>query len=257
MTSPRVGVCLTGDVHHRGMGGRDQSLAGSAEVELGVDYLRIAGRMRLRPTLFLTGRCVEQDAQTVAGYADLADCQLGGHGYAALTPWAIHFGMLRRLTGSAWFGAADQRRDIARTLAAFNKRLGHSPTVWRTHAYAGDANSPELLRAAGVTVLSDARDLTSLRPVADRSGIILAPINTWPDHENIAHPIGVAGGPGRMSPEEWLTGILRQVEKILDRGGIALLLAHPVCMKLSDDFKTFTRLCEALRDYPSLHLSEH
>jgi hypothetical protein len=219
-------------------------------------YLRIAGAAGLRPTLFVTGVAVEQDAASISRFAGIADCELGGHGYRALTPWLLHYGLIKRLTGSAWLGAGEQRRDIQKTVEAFKTRLGRAPTSWRTHSYAGNRDTPRLLKNSGLNALSDVRDPSALKPAADSSGILIVPINTLPDHESVRHPAQDASGPGTMSADGWLNAVTEQVDSVVRQGGLAVLLVHPVCMRLLDDFATFERLCAALRQYPSHQVSE-
>ncbi len=57
-------------------------------------------------------------------------------------------------------------------------------------------------------------------------------------------------------PATWCQKVCVQVEKIFSADGIATVLAHPICMKVADDFATFERLCAFLSNYPSWFASE-
>jgi hypothetical protein len=44
---------------------------------------------------------------------------------------------------------------------------------------------------------------------------------------------------------------VRQAESIIARGGVATILAHPLCMKVADGWRTFEHLCSSLSCYHS------
>ena len=61
-------VWITGDIHHRSMGGGDQkalSLTGKkfSEVDLLAPYLSLLDRFKITPTLFITGKAIEDESR--------------------------------------------------------------------------------------------------------------------------------------------------------------------------------------------------
>ena len=54
-------ICLTGDVHHTSMQTEDQKKLGVSEAEAALEYIRITQSFRLKTTLFVTGKAVEEE----------------------------------------------------------------------------------------------------------------------------------------------------------------------------------------------------
>jgi hypothetical protein len=82
-----------------------------------------------------------------------------------------------------------QRRSIAPTCAAVERLAGKPARSWRNHANANDSNTPRLLADAGIVAWSDV-DLARVRPYVHETGLVVLPINTLPDHENLYHGDG-------------------------------------------------------------------
>ena len=105
-------------------------------------------------------------------------------------------------------------------------------------------------------------DPDRLGPYRHQDGVTILPINTTPDHEHLFH-----GGqteetipPARRSQyyvaDAWRERVVQETETIVGRGGVATILAHPLCMKVVDDWRTFERLCSELSGYPSAWATE-
>jgi hypothetical protein len=135
---------------------------------------------------------------------------------------------------------------------------GSEIVSWRNHAYQHDENTARLLAQAGVRTWSDEVDLDQLRPRKHANGVVILPINTLPDHERMYHgartitAVAEEGRAESFSPEEWCDLVCEQADSIVRKGGIATVLAHPICMKIADDWQTFERLCHNLGSYRSL-----
>jgi hypothetical protein len=249
-------VVLTGDVHHA-IPSSDRDHASESESRLAVEYARIAERHGLRVTLFVTGRAAVADRDDLRPVLSMEHVEIGGHGWDAFHPRKL-YGGLRRLSGSPHGPGFYQRLwTIRRTCSTLSRATGRPVRSWRNHAYQHDANTPALLAAAGVEVWSDEVDLASTGPYRHDSGVTVLPMNTYTDHEHVFHgdftpaALGVDSGREVFEPAEWCDRVCRQVEAIVDVGGTATILAHPLCMKVADDFATFERLCAFLAGFPS------
>jgi hypothetical protein len=92
-------------------------------------------------------------------------------------------------------------------------------------------------------------------------GVIDVPINTLPDHDYVFHGarqpnnidhkklLRTHFSTDPMQKEEWLQRIMKEVKDITSKKGVATILAHPACMEVFDDFETFKKLCNFLKDY--------
>jgi hypothetical protein len=254
-------VCLTGDVHHMGMGTRDQEHLDGTEVEAAVEYAEIAADHDLPVTLFCTGKCVEEAPALMRELAAMENVELAGHNYWAFTtPVHDAWRALGKVTGGrvgSWNGPRPfQAHEIRKTIAAFDD-VGVRISSWRDHAYRHDRHTADLLAANGITHFSDAVETDG---VVRRDGdLTVVPINTPPDHEHVYHAFrtpdfvaedGFAGpfGDESFEPDAWVDWVLEYVSDRRGVGELATVLAHPACMKLADDFAAFTQLCASIDD---------
>jgi len=250
-------VVLTGDVHHH-IASADRRHAVESESALAVEYARIAERNGLKVTFFFTGRALRDDVADALPLLSMSNVEIGGHGWDAFTPrW--HYRPHRRMSGSPHGYPWWQRRTIARTCAAVERFAGSPPRSWRNHAYLHDASTPRLLAEAGIVAWSDEVDLARARPYLHETGLVVLPMNTPPDHENIYHgdrtPETLGDTPS-LYPADWQARVLEAVEVALADGGVATILAHPLCMKVVDGWATFEALCAVLASRTSLFATE-
>ena len=253
-------VVLTGDVHHS-IGDADQEFTHCSEAALAADYATIAARHGLKVTLFFTGRAVIEDGDDARALWAMDSVEIGGHGWNAFKPRLWH-GILSRVLGSPHGPAWLQQRMIRRTCAVLERCVGRQVRSWRNHAYRHDQETPRLLAAADIRAWSDEVNADRRHPYRHPSGVSVLPINTTPDHEYLRHgawPRESAtlqwGGPA-YDADEWRTLVCTQVDAIVRAGGIATVLAHPLCMKIVDNWATFERLCAFLSHYPCLHAQQ-
>lgn len=255
-----MSVVLTGDVHHA-IGAADQSFADRSEAALAVEYAEIAARHGLKVTLFFTGKAVLANGDEARRLLGMEHVEIGGHGWNAFQPRLWH-GALNWLLGSPHGPPWLQRRMIRRTCEAVTGWSEQPVRSWRNHAYRHDSHTARLLGAAGIHAWSDEVDSARVAPYRHASGVAVVPINTVPDHEYLRHggwPKESAtlqwGGPA-YGADEWYERVRAAVESIAQRGGVATILAHPICMKVLDDWATFERLCAFVTRYPSLRVCE-
>jgi peptidoglycan/xylan/chitin deacetylase (PgdA/CDA1 family) len=250
-------VVLTGDVHHY-IPSSDRRHAVESESALAVEYARIAERHGLKVTLFFTGRALRDNVADARPLLSMQSVEIGGHGWDAFTPkWVYR--PLARLSGSPQGYPTWQRRSIARTCAAVESFAAEPPRSWRNHAYAHDSSTPALLADAGIVAWSDEVDLERTRPYTHETGLVVLPINTLPDHENLYHGDRTPETLGETPcfyPAEWRERVLEAVEGTLAQGGVATVLAHPLCMKVVDGWETFEMLCSGLAGRPSMFATE-
>jgi hypothetical protein len=249
-------VVLTGDVHHH-IPSSDRSHAVESESALALEYARIAERHGLKVTLFVTGRALRDDIAGALPLLSMENVEIGGHGWDAFMPrWLYR--PLGRLSGSPHGYPTWQRRSIARTCAAV-ERLAKPARSWRNHAYLHDSSTPRLLADAGIVAWSDEVDLARRRPYVHEAGLVVLPINTPPDHENLYHgdrtPETLGNRPS-FYPAEWRTRVLEAVDAAIADDGVATVLAHPLCMKVADGWETFEALCTGLAGRPSMFATE-
>jgi hypothetical protein len=252
-------ICLTGDVHQRSYRGTDTPFSPCTEVELANKYAKIAGRYGIRVTLFLTGKACLEEPKGVNAIAQMPHCEIGGHTFAAFRdPWSRIY---RKILRTPWGNESHQIRDIAKTIESIQSVTGKSISVWRNHSYIQTGETPRLLAAAGISWVTDEVNLTkgSWEPLLP--GIRSLPINVQPDHEHLLHGKYQAGNAkpikliGRVSMCEWVKQVKGEVQAIADAGGIATILAHPLCMEVADGMVGFENLCRFLQSFPNCWVS--
>lgn len=249
-----MAVVLTGDVHHAIPSG-DRPYARESEAALAVEYAGIAARHGLVVTLFVTGRAVVDDRADLDPLLTMGNVEIGGHGWDAFYPGKL-YAALHRISGSAHGPAFYQRHwTIRRTCGALERWSGRPVRSWRNHSYHHDANTARLLAASGVVAWSDDVDPERQGPYRHEGGVTVLPINTLPDHEYVLHGelTPETAGPDRevYTPGAWCDRVCDQVARLVDAGGTATILAHPLCMKVADDWGSFERLCRFLARYES------
>jgi peptidoglycan/xylan/chitin deacetylase (PgdA/CDA1 family) len=253
-------ICLTGDVHHHSFRGVDTWYSPYSEARLALRYGEIAARHGVKITLFITGKACRQEPALVAELSRMPNCEIGGHTYCAFRSpmhwlWKrIGFGV----TGPVFF----QARDIAKTVRAIERLTGKRIRVWRNHAYRHDQHTYTLLTKAGIEIVSDHVSATATAPERFSEMLLSLPINTAPDHEHLLHGKYLPGRTtperlsGRVSIHDWLEIVQDNVRAIDNLGGIATILAHPLCMDVADGMQAFEDLCRFLSRYRTGWVSE-
>lgn len=252
-------VCLTGDVHQRSYRGTDTPFSRFSEVELAHKYADIAGKYDVPITLFLTGKACLEEVEGVRRLAGLPHCEIGGHTFAAFRdPWSR---LYKKILGTPWGKLAHQSRDIARTISSIHQVTGKRILVWRNHAYVHTVDTPRLLEQAGIGCVSDEVNTTKRTADRLRTDLFSLPINVLPDHEHLLHGKYQSGKAkperlqGRLDAGAWLEQVKNQVQRISQEGGVATILAHPLCMEVVDAMATFEDLCEFLQAFPCCWVS--
>jgi peptidoglycan/xylan/chitin deacetylase (PgdA/CDA1 family) len=182
-------IFITGDVHNYLGPDLDRVHDCINEAAAALRYARLAADCGLKVTLFVTGLALREQPDKYKTMASLGNVELGGHGWDSLKNYTART-VLWALFGSRYGPKAYQRHEIGKTLAAFMACLGQSPRSWRGHAYYADEHTYELLRTAGIRVVSD-EVVCFDRPQAKIEellpGLWSVPINTMPDHDTVPH----------------------------------------------------------------------
>jgi len=259
-------ICLTGDVHHSSLKNTDLKYCRNSEISAARTAAEIATRHSIRLTLFFTGKCAEEAPNTVRAIASMGNVEVGGHNYYAFKLKKL-FNAYYRLTGLKNGPYLYQSWEVRRTVQALKKVTGSPLVSWRNHAYRHDKNTRKILAKNNIKYLSDTLSADGAQPTMNE-GVIDVPINTIPDHDFVYHGARQPGSfdespleqsvfrTGAMSKEEWVRRIKEQVIEIDRRGGLAVILAHPACMEVLDDFSTFDKLCEFLSRFETINMKE-
>lgn len=264
-------ICLTGDVHHR-IGNLEQSYLSETETKLAEEYLQIAQKYDVKVTLFVTGKTFKEDWSDVQELIEFPNLEIGGHTWSAFRPIWLH-STFKSVTGSAYGPKFYQSIDIRKTIHIIEKKTGKRPVSWRTHSYASDHNTMDILEAKGIKIVSDEVSSNKLGPKrVENRKLISLPINVMPDHEHLYHgartrdPVKNLIDMGWKDPftnksftaDEYYEIVRSQIEEIEKNGGIATLLLHPVCMKIADNFETFEKICRWInnREYETIWCKE-
>ncbi len=253
-------ICLTGDVHQQSYRGTDTPFSPFSEMELAVKYAQIAARYHIRLTLFCTGKACLEEPEAAKRIADMSHCEIGGHTFAAFRdPWSRIY---RKLLRTSWGSRAHQHRDIMKTISSIHSVIGRPLTAWRNHSYVHTEHTPQLLHEAGIRWVTDEVNAQKRSWEVVHQDLRSLPINVLPDHEHLLHgkyqlgkaPPSKLGQ--RMSIEDWICQVKKQVQAISEVEGTATILIHPLCMEVVDGMRSFEHLCQFFQRFPTTWVSE-
>ncbi|MCK5802239.1 MAG: polysaccharide deacetylase family protein [Lentisphaeria bacterium] len=263
-------ICLTGDVHHSSLLINDQRHIDDpslTEIRIAQHYVQLLEKHGVNATLYVCGRCFTEEWDDLEPVVASPRVEVGGHMFNARFPRECFdaYGEQTGLwNGPRWY----QDLDIGRNVEVVREKTGEQLVSWRGHSYKVDCNTYELLAKHGLKVTSDAIEKDTLWPERIEAGIISHPLNVIPDHDHLYHAhrtreyvekINAQGygedafGAVSYTIEEWGELVLRQALGIDERGGIATILCHPLCMWLADRFQTFERLLAVFAKRRTIH----
>ncbi|HYX08698.1 MAG TPA: hypothetical protein VE912_18345 [Bacteroidales bacterium] len=257
-----MSIILTGDVHQMSLGSADQNYLKGTEVESAYKYTEIAEYYGVNVTLFFTGQSVDLEPDLCRKIVKKQNIELGGHTYYAYTP-EILYTIYRKLFGTRHGPYLIQNWEVKKTINAIQNNLNYRIRSWRDHSYVYDKNTPAILLRNGIRYFSDIVG-PNYHKAWKEKGNIYVPVNILPDHDyvfhgsqtkanlnvnNLVQPLFNKGG---VSCEDWLINVKKSVKKIVNNNGVATILAHPACMEVCDDFKTFRKLCKYLQNYQTI-----
>ncbi len=253
-------ICLTGDVHQRSFQGPDTRYSRYTEAQLARLYCEIAERYNVKVTLFVTGRTCLEESEEIQRLSQYDHCEIGGHTFSAFRS-PLHI-LWKRLFSSPLGPRFYQERDIRRTVSLIEQTIGKKIRTWRNHGYLHNGHTYALLADYGIQIVSDAVSPMIYRAELVSDRLFSLPINTPPDHEILLHGKYLPGHRkpkrlvGRCTVEQWGERIQKKIIEIEEQGGVATILAHPLCMEVADEMKTFKKLCQFLSRFPTHWVSE-
>ena len=252
-------IYLTGDVHCKISGHWEQDIAGS-ELVSAKRYLEILKKYGMSCTLFINGKCLDENAREVRELLEY-DVELGGHTYDNFGKMNIFKSYFNRKFFGCVYGSVNfQKRDIKRTKLAF-KRFGLKMKSWRTHAFASNKNTFKILARNGVRYVSD---LLGDTKIFKKDGMIHMPINIPVDilvvEYGVLRPENLdpfaSCTKGRIRAEEWVNIIKKRIINNEEKGIDSVLLLHPISMEVLDNFKLFEEIVEFLSKYECRKVEE-
>lgn len=271
-------ICLTGDVHHDGLRINEQLFLAPrkiSEVAIALDYVRLCEKYDVKCTLYVTGRTLADQWEIFQPATASPLVEIGGHTYAGL-PQGTWTKLWARLSGktacshSASPGSlSSQKRDVARMMKIARRRLGKPVVSWRSHGLVRDQHTYGILAGAGVKFISDDLNWHKLFPERLPEGLISHPMNVIMDHDHLFHahrtpeyvarqgrPFSDDPASGSYTIEDWGALVEKQVLAIEEKGGVATVLLHPICMFTADGFKTMERLLKQFSKFKTIWASE-
>jgi peptidoglycan/xylan/chitin deacetylase (PgdA/CDA1 family) len=252
-------IYLTGDVHARIKGYWEQEKAGS-EVDAAKKYLEILKKNKISCTLFLNGKCLEEEPEKVKELLDYS-VEIGGHTYDNFGKMNPVKGYInRKIFGCVYGSSRYQEKDIKKTKRIF-ERLNLEMNCWRTHAFASNNRTFKMLKENNVRYVSDL--VGDVKPF-EKCGIVHIPINIPDDVDTISfgfltpenrNPFASCTK-GRIKPEEWFEIVKKRIVGNEKNKIDSILLIHPVTMVVLDNFELFKRTATFLSKYKSGKISE-
>lgn len=271
-------ICLTGDVHHDSLKTNEQIFVKNrnlSEVKISAAYVQLCERYKIKSTLYVTGRTLADQWEEFRPAAASALVEIGGHSYGGF-PSGYWAKLKARLTGrvacshaSSPGSFSSQTRDVARMMEVAQRRLGKPIVSWRSHGLVRDKHTYGILARAGIRFISDELNWDKLFPELLPEGLISHPMNVIMDHDHLIHAHRTAdyvARQGRPFPDdpalesysidEWGALVEKQVPAIEQKGGVATVLMHPLCMFTADGFKTMEKLLRLFSRYKTIWASE-
>lgn len=261
-------IILTGDVHHMSLKTDDQLYIDLTEAELALEAAKIALEYDLKVTYFITGKTLVEETDVVRAIAKMPNTELGGHTYYAFKPKWLYNWIFNKIIGLSNGPKVYQNWEIKKTIGVFDHKLGIQIVSWRNHAYRHDRYTFPLLYKNGISFVSDDVNPNNLFPTTMNNGLISLPVNIMPDHDHVYHgnitpestrnySLGRSQFPSELyQPRRWFELIQQQIQKVVNREGVATLLIHPTCMYIIDEFKIYEELCTFLTEFETITASQ-
>lgn len=263
-------ICLTGDLHHQGLGTGNQRYCELSELHVAQRYLAMLNEAGVKVTFFVSGKTFASQWVDLKPICDHPLVEIGGHNYSCFTPALWHRFWNKAIgsyNGPRWY----EERDVRNTIEVIRARTGRTITGWRNHMYMHGPHTNQVLAKCGIRVCSDGVAANAMGPEWHHTGIYDFKINVIPDHEHIYHaertPEWVANwvsrygwsddyGSTSYGVEEWTEIVLECLKRNEQRGAISNMLIHPITLYLSDRFKSFEKILDFLSVRETVHMSE-
>lgn len=254
-------IYITGDIHHMSMHTSDQKYMDCTEVEAAITMAKIASLSNIKLSFFITGKAVTEEIEKVKELNSFDNVELGGHNYYAFKPKWLYSGLFSKILGNVNGPDIWQNFEIRKTINTIHSKIGVKITTWRDHAYKCNNSTNQLLANNNISVVSNIVDPSFLSPEKDfKTNMNILGINIWPDHDHIIHGdqayksgkavcLQRSKFPARyFTIHQWSSKVKKDIEGLLSNNNTPVLLIHPGCMNVADNFKSFTEICEFIHD---------
>ena len=272
-------ICLTGDIHHISLKTKEQKFlsSGETEVKIAERFLKIIEKYRVKVTFFITGKTFDEEWNDLKKIVSSSFVEIGGHTYSGIPAGKIYKLWCKIKNGylpthSPTYGSLfKQKRDIKKMIEVVKKKADLNIISWRSHGYIHDENTYIILSKMGIKIVSDEISSKKIYPEKIKEGLISVPINVIPDHDHIYHAhrdkdfvekakrVGYGKddfGIDSYDIKTWGEMVIEQVYRIEKNGGIATILMHPLCMYLSDEFKTAEKLINFFSKFDTIWIKD-
>ena len=215
---------ITGDVHQRDYDSKEHRAFDIYEVVS--EYLSIVEKDGLKCLLFVTGVCIEENPDFWTNVVKKGH-RLGFHTYDSFQKFKFGQGFKNKLLFGCNYGSYNaQELDIVKCKYIANKH-GFVIKDWRTHEYASNEITKELLAKHNFSAIYDRFDLSNTPIPFEVDGIKDVPITFPDDHCNVVHVVLNDKRSGLMSPEDYVS----EVRKLYKHGRCNIIQCHPMCQK--------------------------
>jgi len=273
-------ICLTGDIHQASLKTNEQKYIenpDNSEVKISCRYLKLLEKYGIKATFYVTGKTLDEEWNDFKPIADSELVEIGGHTYGGL-PISNLYRAWCKITGKTPLSHSythgsrmQQKKDIQKMIDVVKARTGKNVVSWRSHGLVFDNNTYPLLAEMRVQMISDDLNWNKIHPEKIKEGLISHPMNVIMDHDHIYHahrtkeyvdkmgknwPWPDDPAKGSYTVEEWGKMVEEQVLDIEEKGGIATVLMHPICMYISDCFKTAEKLFKVFSKYKTIWAQE-
>jgi len=260
-------VILTSDVHHQSDNIKEQRLYTEREIDLAVRYAEYIKEYNLKATFFMTGICFKKYEKEISRIINLNCIELGGHTYNCYKP-SILYKVWGKIFKTGLGPKFIQKFDINNTVSAlleYNVKM----KSWRNHSYRRDKYTYELLDNASIEFVSNTVGANEgIYKISNCKNLTNVGINVYPDHEHLAHGFVTKDNVGDRrfgnnkfndviySKDEYFKKIFQQIDNNHKKNMISVMLLHPGCMKVMDDFELLNRILLKLKSYDCRYMSD-
>ena len=254
-------IFLTGDVHGKIKQSWEQSVVSSNDLNSAKRYLEILKKYNIPCTLFINGICLKESPEKVKELLKF-DVELGGHTYDNFGRMNIFKSYIyRKFFGCVYGPNFYKKKDIKKTREEFEK-FGLKMSSWRTHCFASNEKTFEILKENNVKYVSDLLSSGNSLPF-EKNEIIHMPINIPVDQNTIAfgalspenRNAFASCTKGRIKAEEWFEILKKRIIENEKKDIPSIILIHPLTMEVLDNFKLFEKICKFLSKYKSEKIS--
>ena len=253
-------IFLTGDTHSKLNESWEQNIVNEDDINSTIKYLDILKEYNVKCTIFTNGSLLEKYPSEIKKILNY-NIEIGGHTYDNFGQISIFKSYInRRRFGCVYGSNRFQEKDIEKTKKAFSS-FGLEMKSWRTHAFASNDKTFEILKENGVKYVSD---LLGEQKPFEKNNIIHVPINIPVDQNTIAYGIlnpenrnpFASCTKGRIKPEEWFEILKKRISENEKNKIDSIILIHPITMKVLDNFSLFEKIAKFLTKYESGKISE-